>query len=209
MKSAESGTSVWEVPVHLKDDVLNLALCLLPAKAAASEILLLGWRFESWKRSLLLGLCIPRVVCLCVRVCVHGLTHTCLRAVSSWAKACLWTRMVAGWFWFCLAPWEAWQIFLLERMLLLIGDEKPSHHPCYADSFARAASHQRPNLQWHTARVHVGSGNYRCAGRSPFALPPGPAVEAWELVWGAAGCRGLPALFMPHLPGIVYHASEQ
>ena len=41
----ENGTSVWEVPVHLKASVLNLALCLLPAKAAASEILLLQWRF--------------------------------------------------------------------------------------------------------------------------------------------------------------------
>lgn len=38
---SENGTSVREVPVHLKAGVWNLASCLLPAKAAASETPLL------------------------------------------------------------------------------------------------------------------------------------------------------------------------
>lgn len=46
---SENGTSVREVPVHLKAGVWNLASCLLPAKAAASETPLLRWRVESWK----------------------------------------------------------------------------------------------------------------------------------------------------------------
>ena len=57
--------------------------------------------------------------CVCVRMYTHAFIHTRLRVVSSWTKACLWERMMAGWFWFCLVPWEASQIFLLERILLL------------------------------------------------------------------------------------------
>lgn len=71
---SENGTSVREVPVHLKAGVWNLASWLLPAKAAASETLLLRWRVESWKRSLFRGLRIPRA---CVRVYARVFVHTC------------------------------------------------------------------------------------------------------------------------------------
>lgn len=139
-------------------------------------------------------------VCVCVCLCTRIHRHTCASVPSSWAKACLWESMVAGSFWFCLAPWEASQAFLLERTLLLNGEDKPPHQPRYADGFARAVSHQRPSLQRHPA-LTMTDVQVAC----PLLCPQG---QLWK-----PGCWRREAQALPLCPncshGIVCHASEQ
>lgn len=64
-----------------------------------------------------------------MRAEAHSFTHTCLQVVTSWA--CLWERRVAGWLWFCLAPREASQIFVLQGMPLPISEGEPLCHLCW------------------------------------------------------------------------------
>lgn len=103
----------------------------------------------------------------------HTFTHTCLQVVSSWA--CLRERSVAGWFWFCLAPRESSQIFLLQGTPLPMSEGKPLHHPHYPMALPKQRAVKGP------AFSSLGAQRVWQSQLCSFAVPPGPAVRAWAL----------------------------
>lgn len=184
----KNGTPVCEVPVHLKASVLNSGSCLLPATAASSESLFLWRRFENWKRSLLLGLCVPRV-CM-------------LRHIPSHTHASRWSvhGHVYG-----KGVWQvgfgfAWHQENLHRFFFCKEHHFPSvkENPCITHTTRwPCQSSEQSKVQLSAAWEHRECGSHSCAA---LLCPQG---QLWEpglcsvcshsLAWSARAVLAAPA----------------
>lgn len=183
----ENGTPVWEVPVHLKASVLNSGSCLLPATAASSETLLLWWRFENWKRSLLLGLCVcPERACRGTYLHTHTPPGGQFMGMFVWE----WLDLVL------LGTKRSFTNYSFARNTTSSQWRKTPVSPLLCGGFAIPAICQGSSLQQQPAWEHRDSGNYRCAGCCPLLCHRGPGAGLGAGVCGAVAWSSLPELFL-------------
>lgn len=137
----------------------------------------------------------------------HTFTHTCLKVVSSWV--CLWERRVAGRFWFCLAPRESSQVFLLQGTPLPISEGKPLCHPCCPMALPKQRAVKGPAFSsaqpGSTETLAITDVQFVAL----FSVPRASCESLGSGVCAATALRGLPELSLLHLPGSVRRVSEK